>query len=172
MLNAGLILKAYEGDAADEVVLDFDDRHRRRITLTGVKGLSFLLDLPEVPDIRDGDALLLNDGRRVLVRAAPEALMEIVAIDPLHLARIAWHLGNRHLAAEIGEDVIRIRADHVIADMARGLGGVVREISAPFNPEPGAYAKREAGHVHNHGHGHSHGHAHGHSHGHGHHHHD
>ena len=164
MLNAGLILKDYEGEAIDEVILDFDDRHRRRITLTGVKGLSFLLDLPEVPDIRDGDALLLSDGSRVLVRAAPEALMEIVAIDPLHLARIAWHLGNRHLAAEIGEEAIRIRADHVIADMARGLGGVVRDISAPFNPEPGAYAQKIIGHSHGHGHHHDHDDHHGHHH--------
>jgi len=173
MLRAEHITKDFAGECRDEVVLDFEDRHRRRIALTGVKGISFLLDLAEVPDIRDGDALDLDDGSHIRVRAAPEQLMEIFADDALHLARIAWHLGNRHLAAEIGKESIRIRSDHVIADMVRGLGGVVREINAPFDPESGAYAKRGNGHTHHHDHGHDHaqdrhhGHdqAHGHDHG-------
>jgi len=89
----------------------------------------------------------------VLVRAAPEPLMEIHAHDALHMARIAWHIGNRHLAAEIGDGFLRIRADHVIAAMIEGLGGHVHALKAPFNPEGGAYG---GGRVLSH-HGHSHG---------------
>ena len=89
--------------------------------------------------VRAGDAYRLEDGRQVAVLAAPEELMELTCSGPLHLARLAWHLGNRHLAAEIGEGYVLIRADHVIADMARGLGADVRIIAAPFDPERGAY---------------------------------
>jgi urease accessory protein len=130
----------WSGAAADRVVLGYDDRHRRRMTMTGAKGTSFLLDLPAAAELRGGDALLLEDGRLVEVVAAPEPLLEIRCTDPLHLARVAWHLGNRHLPAQLLPGALRIRRDHVIADMARGLGAVVTEVSAPFDPEAGAYA--------------------------------
>jgi len=136
--------------AGDSGTLDFDDRRRRRIALTGDGGLSFLLDLPDVPSLRDGDAVVLDDGRHVLVRAAPETLLEIEASDARHLARLAWHLGNRHLPVEVSEGSLRIRNDHVIADMVRQLGARAAVIEAPFNPEGGAY-----------GHGRTHGHDHG-----------
>ena len=111
--------------------------------------MEFLLDLPEVPALKDGDNLALEDGRLIAVRAAPERLLEITCTDAHHLACIAWHLGNRHLATEIGEEKLLIRYDHVIADMVKGLGASAREIEAPFNPEGGAY-----GHGHDNGHGH------------------
>jgi urease accessory protein len=129
---------------ADIVVLDYDMRRRRRVALKGRSGLSFLLDLAEAPALRAGDALLLEDGRSIRVDAAPERLMEIRGRDPQHLARLAWHIGNRHLAAEIQGDAIRIRADHVIGEMAEGLGATVRVLDAPFEPEKGAYH----GHAH------------------------
>jgi urease accessory protein len=149
--------------AADTVVLAFDDRHRRRMAMTGTRGLEFLLDLPEAVALRGGDALVLDDGRMVEVVAAPEPLLEIRCIDPLHLVRVAWHLGNRHLPVQITAKALRIRRDHVIEDMVKGLGARVIEIEAPFDPEGGAYAAAEA---HAHGH-HDHGHR-----GHDHHHHD
>ena len=112
--------------------------------------------------LRAGDGIRLEDGRIVAVEAAPERLLEIACTDERALARIAWHLGNRHLATELGDRTIYIREDHVIADMVIGLGAAVRAVDRPFNPEGGAY-----------GHGAVHGHSHGHSHGdHGHHHHD
>ena len=91
----------WSGNAADRVVLDYDDRHRRRMALTATSGLAFLLDLPAATSLRDGDALVLEDGRLVEVVAAPEPLLEIRCADPLHLARLAWHLGNRHVPVQV-----------------------------------------------------------------------
>ena len=160
--------------AADTVVLDFDDRHRRRMAMTGTRGLEFLLDLEEAIALRGGDALVLEDGRLIEVVAAPEPLVEIRGADLHHLVRIAWHLGNRHLPTQIVGKGLRIRRDHVIEDMVRGLGARVIAIEAPFDPEGGAYAGGgHAGHSHDHhDHGHhKHGHDHAH-HGHAHHSHD
>src|ERR1700710_1605442 len=86
---------------ADTIVLDFDDRHRRRMAMTGTRGLEFLLDLENAVALRGGDALVLDDGRLVEVVAAAEPLLEIRGADPQHLVRLAWHLGNRHLPTEI-----------------------------------------------------------------------
>lgn len=153
---------------ADTVVLDFDDRHRRRLVMTGTRGLAFLLDLEEAVALRGGDALVLEDGRLIEVVAAPEPLIEIRSTDPQHLVRIAWHLGNRHLPVQIARRGLRIRRDHVIEDMVRGLGGGIVEIEAPFDPEGGAYSTPGHGHdqarAHDHGHDHNHGHDHGHAH--------
>jgi urease accessory protein len=126
--------------AADTVVLDFDDRHRRRMAMTGTRGLEFLLDLENAVALRGGDALVLDDGRLIEVVAAPEPLIEIRGADPHHLIRVAWHLGNRHLPTQIMPKGLRIRRDHVIEAMVRGLGARVIEIEAPFDPEGGAYA--------------------------------
>src|ERR1700733_3457310 len=131
---------------ADTVVLDFDDRHRRRMAMTGTRGLEFLLDLKNAVALRGGDALVLEDGRLVEVVAAPEPLVEIRGGDPQHLVRVAWHLGNRHLPTQITARGLRIRRDHVIEAMVKGLGARVIEIEAPFDPEGGAYA--EGGHAH------------------------
>ena len=155
--------------AADSVVLDFDDRHRRRMAMTGTRGLEFLLDLETAVALRGGDALVLEDGRLIEVVAAPEPLVEIRSPDPAHLVRVAWHLGNRHLPTQITGRGLRIRRDHVIEAMVQGLGARVIEIEAPFDPEGGAYAAvaethDHAGHGHHdHAH-HDHGH-HGHDHG-------
>ncbi|MDB5566126.1 MAG: ureE [Tardiphaga sp.] len=153
--------------AADTVVLDFDDRHRRRMAMTGTRGLEFLLDLENAIALRGGDALVLEDGRLIEVVAAPEPLIEIRGTEPAHLARVAWHLGNRHLPTQIVGKGLRIRRDHVIEAMVKGLGARVIEIEAPFDPEGGAYAAvhahEPAAHAHDHAH-HDHGH-HGHDHG-------
>lgn len=158
---------SWRAEAADTVVLDFDDRHRRRIAMKGIRGLEFVLDLPEAVMLRSGDALALEDGRLVEVLSAPEPLAEIKVGDLKQLARVAWHLGNRHLPTQILGAKLRIRRDHVIEDMARGLGAEVTEIEAPFDPEGGAYAQHVATHGHEH-HGHEHRHRHADDHGHGH----
>src|SRR5450432_2905400 len=124
----------------DTVVLDFDDRHRRRMAMTGTQGLEFLLDLENAVALRGGDALVLDDDRLIEVVAAPEPLAEIRGQDPQHLIRVAWHLGNRHLPTQIIPKGLRIRRDHVIEAMVKGLGARVIEIEAPFDPEGGAYA--------------------------------
>jgi urease accessory protein len=156
---------------ADTIVLDFDDRHRRRMAMTGTRGLEFLLDLENAIALRGGDALVLEDGRLIEVVAAPEPLVEIRGADPLHLVRVAWHLGNRHLPTQIMPKGLRIRRDHVIEAMVTGLGARIIEIEAPFDPEGGAYAAAHAHADGDHGHGHgghdhsSHDHAaHGHDH--------
>jgi urease accessory protein len=151
--------------AADTVVLDFDDRHRRRMAMTGTRGLEFLLDLETAVALRGGDALVLEDGRLIEVVAAPEPLIEIRGTEPAHLVRIAWHLGNRHLPTQITARGLRIRSDHVIEEMVKGLGARVIAIEAPFDPEGGAYAGVSETHDHS-GHDHArhdHGH-HGHDH--------
>ena len=135
----------WSGAPADTVVLDFDQRHRRRVAMTGVGGLEFLLDLAEAAMLRGGDGLRLEDGRLVEVLAEPEPLAEIRAADPLALTRIAWHLGNRHLLTEMLPKALRIRRDPVIEAMAEGLGARVIALEAPFNPEGGAYVKAEPG---------------------------
>lgn len=150
----------WHGEAHETVVLDFEDRHRRRTSLEAVSGLTFLLDLAEPVALRSGDALKLSDGRVVEVIGASESLLEIKAETIEHLTRLAWHLGNRHLPVQVVKDRLRIRADHVIAEMVRGLGGQVRAVEAAFDPEGGAYAARKtADHHHSHDHAH-HDHAH------------
>jgi urease accessory protein len=137
--------------AIDRVVLDADERHRRRIALTGERGTQFLLDLPHATALRDGDGLVLEDGAIVRVAGKPEALVEIAAASSRELARLAWHIGNRHTDVQVTGETLRIRRDHVLEDMLRGLGARLTPIEAPFEPEQGAY-----GHGHDHGHGHGH----------------
>ena len=154
----------WNGPAADTVLLDYDGRQRRRIALTGIGGTAFLLDLERVMGLQDGDALRLTDGSLVQVKAAPEALYEVRCQDRLHLIRVAWHLGNRHLPTQIEEDRLLIREDRVIAEMLNKLSADVTLIEAPFLPEGGAYGLGTTlSHSHNHS-GHHH-HENGHSHG-------
>jgi urease accessory protein len=130
-------------DASDRVVLDADQRYRRRIVMTGEHGGKFLLDLPDATALRDGDGLVLDDGAIVAVVARPEPLMEIAAGGTADqtavMARLAWHLGNRHTEVQIVGDRLRIRRDHVLEEMLIGLGAVLTPIEAPFEPERRAY---------------------------------
>jgi urease accessory protein len=139
---------AWTGPPADTVTLDYDGRHRRRIVLTGASGAQYLLDLAEATHLRDGDGLALADGGVLEVVARPEPLLEVRAASPEALIRLAWHIGNRHLAAAIGPDRILIRRDHVIAHMLEHQGARVREVEEAFDPEGGAY--QDHGHDHEH----------------------
>jgi len=134
-----------EAALVDTVTLACLDRHRRRIRLIGDSGAAFLLDLPRVQHLADGDGLELDSGGYVRVRAAPEPVLDIEAADRPSLLRIAWHLGNRHLPLQVVGDRLRIREDHVIAEMVSGLGGTIVRLDAPFDPEFGAYAGHDHG---------------------------
>jgi len=138
--------------AIDRVTLDAGDRNRRRIVLTGERGTSFMLDFEKPVTLRDGDGLVLDDGSIVLVRGAPEPLIEVSAHNALETARLAWHLGNRHTDVQIVGDKIRLRRDHVLEEMLRGLGAHISELNAPFDPEP-ASPHGHDGHHHEHDHG-------------------
>jgi len=163
------------GEKRDAVTLPHHDRFRRRIRLKADGGLDFLLDLAEAQVLNHGAGLKLDGGGYIEVLAEPESLVEIRAASPALLARLAWHLGNRHLPAEIHADKILIRDDHVIVDMLKGLGAEVKAVSAPFDPEGGAYGQHNHDPAHPHGHGsqyhqhadgtwHSHDHGHDHDH--------
>ncbi len=171
----------------DIVTLDHEDRQRRRAVLRAESGIEVMLDLDKATMLNEGDALRLDDGRLVAVRAAVQDLLEIRAENPLRLMRVAWHVGNRHTPAEITEDAIYIEDDHVLAEMVRGQGCSTAKVARAFRPEQGAYAGGHGHHEHahhdhahhdhahhdhsHHDHGHDHhGHAHEHGdHGHAHH---
>jgi len=137
-----------EDEALDTVTLAYLDRHRRRIRLVADSGETFLLDLPRANHLAEGDGLELDDGSYICVRAAAEPVLEIAAEDRASLLRIAWHLGNRHLPLQVAGERLRIRADHVIAEMVAGLGGKLTSLNAPFDPEIGAYAGPQHHHQH------------------------
>lgn len=141
-----------EEAAGDRITLAFVDRHRRRLRMVADSGNPFLLDLPRAHHLADGDGLELDDGNYMRVCAAPERVLEIEGDSPSHLLRLAWHLGNRHLPVQALESRLRIRDDHVIADMVEGLGGKVTRLNAPFDPETGAYAGTDHARSHDHEH--------------------
>jgi len=135
MVRATSVIRRDQVDSdrvVDVITLDHGDRHRRRIALTADGGTRFLLDLEEADFLDDGDALALETGWLVEVRASSEELLEIVGRDPLHLLTLAWHIGNRHVPAEITRDAIYIGDDHVLASMLEGLGATVRTRYADY----------------------------------------
>ncbi|MCR5857733.1 urease accessory protein UreE [Mesorhizobium sp. J428] len=171
----------------DLAVLDHEGRHLRRRVVELVHGDKVLVDLPDAVQLENHDVLVLDDGRHAEIIAAEEEVYDIRAKGPVHLAELAWHIGNRHLAAQIEEDRILILRDHVIKAMLEGLGATVTDASEPFHPVRGAYSGHSHGHgpqpdaygrmprdphyghnhgpdQHHHGHGH-HDHDHGHHHG-------
>jgi len=165
-----------DGRVVWRVLLTYEERYRRRGLLRTDTGEEFLLDLPEATELADGSALLLEDGRQVLVKAAPEPLAEVRAEGPL-LARLAWHVGNRHTPAQVEGGRLLIQRDYVIEDMLARLGAEVSHVEEPFTPEGGAYGMgRTHGHSHSHDpqadpnahipHRHDHGHHHNHGHSH------
>lgn len=153
------------------IVLDSADRHLRRKLITTNQGDKVMVDLAEPVLLGDGDLLVLEDGQAIEIIAAKEKLYAVTPGVAAPLRHLAWHLGNRHLAAQIDEDRILIRRDHVIRAMLEGLGATVEEVIERFQPVHGAYHVSEHGHSHAEAHaqsGHAHSHAHSHSHSHGH----
>lgn len=131
----------------DLVVLESSERTLRRKLLTLQHGDSVLVDFAKPVALQDRDCLILDDDRLVEIIAAEEALLEVRGRSPQHLMQLAWHIGNRHLEAQIEPGRILIRRDHVIAHMLQHQGASVAEVREPFSPEQGAY---HAGHSHEH----------------------
>jgi urease accessory protein len=130
--------------ATERLVLGFEARCKSRLRTRLESGEEVGLFLEAGTVLRDGDRLEGNDGRIVEVVAAPENLMELWSGSPRKLARIAYHLGNRHVVAEIGDGWLRFPANHVLRGLVVGLGADVREVTLPFEPEAGAYGHRHA----------------------------
>lgn len=134
----------------ETVSLDYKARYRRRAVLTSDQGTRFLLDLAEATDLRGGQGLALEDGRMIAIVAQAEPLSEIRAEGPV-LARLAWHIGNRHTPCQIEQTRLLIQRDHVLEAMLAGLGASITPVDAPFQPEGGAYGMgRTHGHDHSH----------------------
>ncbi len=140
----------------DTVILDYAQRGAQKLSIIGVKGGAVEIDLPAPRRLRTDDLLLLEDGALVEVVAAPEPLIEARAANVSSLARLAWHLGDRHVPVQLLPNRIRARRDGAIEALLVSLGAKVALIEAPFEPEGGAYDL-------SHGHGHAH-HAHDHDH--------
>ncbi|WP_421692755.1 urease accessory protein UreE [Aestuariivirga sp.] len=121
------------------VVLDADQRHIRRKRITLANGEEILVDFEKPAHLAQGDRLVLEDGRVAEVIAADEDLMEVRGRDARHLVELAWHIGNRHLPAQVGEGRILLRRDHIIRAMLENLGAALRDVTEPFTPEHGAY---------------------------------
>lgn len=154
---------------AGVVVLDFEHRQKHRFLATLADGRELGVHLPRGTVLGDGDLLRTEDGQTILVRAADEELSVAEASDPLLLTRVAYHLGNRHVALQIEPGRVTYLHDHVLDDMVRRLGGAVSFRSAPFRPESGAYGSHTGSHDehHDHSHGHQHSHPRIHDHAHG-----
>ena len=133
---------SWNGASVASVTLAFNDRHRRRIRMYDDSGDLFLLNLSDAMLLAEGDGLELDNGNIIAVRAAPEPVADIYCKNAMHLARIAWHIGNRHTAIQLLDDSsLRISDDSVLVNMVEGLSAKVKRHSAPFQPEPGAYSQ-------------------------------
>jgi urease accessory protein len=122
------------------VVMDSTERHLRRKLITLQHGDEVLVDLEKPIKFADRDCLILEDGRLVQIIASDEELMAVKARDAAHLTQLAWHIGNRHLEAQIEASRILIRRDHVIAKMLEQQGATIAIVRETFTPEHGAYA--------------------------------
>lgn len=158
---------------ADTVILDYAARSGEPATVTSVKGNAIDIHVHGAPRLRTDDLLMLDDGTLVEVVAAPEPLLEARAADVSALARLAWHLGDRHIAVQLLPNRIRVQREAAVEALLSALGAKVTPIDAPFEPEGGAYAPQathDHGHHHKHVHdahcGHDHSHDHDHSHAH------
>jgi urease accessory protein len=178
MPRATRVLSAAERHGAavlDTLILPFAQRQAQKGFVFGVKGTCVELDLPDPVRLRTDDALVLDDGGLVEVVAEPEPLIEARAADLPALARLAWHLGDRHVPVQVLERRLRLKRDPAIEALLEGLGAKIVAIEAPFEPEGGAYATPADAHHHpdhdhpdHHDHDHDHEHPHDHHHGHAH----
>jgi urease accessory protein len=133
---------AYKVDVKGRLVLAFDERTKSKLRAKLESGEEVALDLQRGEVLRGGDLVTASDGRVIEVVSRPEKLLHI---ETAELAKVAYHLGNRHVPVQVGKDFLRIGADHVLEDMVKKLGAKVSSIEAPFEPEAGAYA---GGHRH------------------------
>jgi urease accessory protein len=142
----------------DTVILNYEQRSARTTTVDGLKSGCYEIALDQPVRLRTDDTLLLDDGSLIEVVAAPEPLVEARASDLAGLARLAWHLGDRHIPIQMLPNRIRARCDPAVEELLKTLGAKVTMLEAPFEPEGGAYDSHT--HAHSHGHTHSHDHHH------------
>jgi urease accessory protein len=174
---------AYGLKVAAQLVLPFERRQKSRFRAQLSTGEEAGVMMTRGTVLRGGDLVVASDGRVIEVVAAPEQVLHVVCASPTELARAAYHLGNRHVAVQVGEGWLRLVTDHVLEDMLKGLGAKVSTIEAPFEPEAGAYGgghhhhedepargariheygTQTHAHEHEHSHEHEHGHAHDHA---------
>jgi urease accessory protein len=163
---------AYKVDVKGQLKLSFDSRQKSRLRTKLVSGEEVGLMLPRGEILRGGDLVAASDGRVIEIVSQEEKIIHIEATSPQALAKVAYHLGNRHVPVEVGEGYLRIARDHVLEEMVKKLGAKVKHVEAPFEPEAGAYAgghhqHDEMGHggkIHDHHHDHGHDHDHDHDH--------
>ncbi len=136
---------AYRIEVRGRLRLPFESRQKSRLHARLESGEEVALMLPRGEVLRGGDLVTASDGRVIEVVAEPERLLHIECSDPVALARAAYHLGNRHVAVQVGEGFLRIVADHVLEEMLKALGATITRVESPFEPEAGAYG---AGHLH------------------------
>jgi urease accessory protein len=158
----------HDRPVADTVILDYAQRSAGQGTVTSVKGVAVDIALHGAVRLRTDDLLVLEDGSLIEVVAAAEPLVEARLADVAGLARLAWHLGDRHVPVQLLPNRIRAQRDEAVEGLLAALGAKTALIDAPFEPEGGAYApvQDHAHHDHHHGHEHAHDHAHGHDHAH------
>src|SRR2546423_10503949 len=138
------VVEASHGAPIDSVILKADERRIQTGHLTGVNGTLIGVMLPESTLLRNGDALELDDGSIVEVVIEPEPLVEIRGNDLIHLARLAWHLADRHVPGEGLSNRLATRRDPALEGLLQKLDARLTPIEAPFDPEGGAYAPRSA----------------------------
>src|SRR5436305_15122762 len=136
------VVEASHRAPLDSVILKSDQRRIQTGHLTGVNGTAIGAMLPEPVLLRNGDALELDDGSLVDVVIEPEPLAEIRGNDLTHLARLAWHLGDRHVPVQVLSNRLRMRRDPALEGLLQNLGARLTTIEAPFDSEGGAYAPR------------------------------
>ncbi len=159
-----IVRGAYKIEIKGQLELPFETRQKSRFKATLVSGEEVGIMLPRGEILRGGDLVTTSDGRIIEVIAQPEQVLHVEGESAAALARIAYHLGNRHVAVEIGDGYLQLSDDHVLERMLEGLGATVTRITVPFEPEAGAYAG--AGHehgvakIHDHHHDHDHDHDH------------
>jgi urease accessory protein len=142
----------YRVHVRGSLVLPFDMRQKSRLRATLTTGEEVAIVLPRGQVLRGGDWVVASDGRVIEVVAQPEKVLHVLCAAPNLLARAAYHLGNRHVPVQVGDGWLRIAPDHVLEEMLKGLGAIVTEAEAPFEPEAGAYSGHHA-HVGEEGHG-------------------
>jgi urease accessory protein len=158
---------AYKLQIKGQLKLPFESRQKSRLRATLVSGEEVGLKLPRGEILRGGDLVTASDGRVIEIISQEEKLLHVEAKTPQDLAKVAYHLGNRHVPVQVGENFLRIAEDHVLEEMVKKLGAAVSHVEAPFEPEAGAYAgghqHDEMGHggkIHDHHHDHDHDHEH------------
>jgi urease accessory protein len=132
-------LPHYAVQVHGQLVLPFDLRQKSRLRTALANGEEVALALPRGMVLRGGDWVVATDGRIIEVVAQPERVLHVLCAGPDALVRAAYHLGNRHVPVQVGKGWLRIAEDHVLEEMLRGLGATVTSLTAPFEPEAGAY---------------------------------